>query len=84
MQDMLYELGHLEKEKIIIASIWNVKIQEGTIFFSNDNMDVEIIYVKDIKEMIEKLKEYHEIPEEIEKEYENLFILYKLNNFNKF
>jgi hypothetical protein len=40
--------------------------------------------VGNIKELFNKLREHNEIPEEIEKEFESLFILYKLNDFNEF
>jgi hypothetical protein len=40
-------------------------------------------YVNTIKEMFTKLKQYNEIPQMIEEEFENIFLLYKLNNFKK-
>jgi hypothetical protein len=57
----------------------------GLFYFFTDYSSSDFSgYANTIKEMFTQLRQYHEIPEYIEKEYEDLFLLYKLNDFNKF
>jgi hypothetical protein len=40
-------------------------------------------YTDTIKEMFTKLRQYNEIPQMIEEKFENIFIMYKLNDFKE-
>jgi hypothetical protein len=40
-------------------------------------------YVNTMKAMFNKLREYNEIPQSIEDEYEKIYLLYKLNDFKE-
>jgi hypothetical protein len=48
--------------------------------YSDLNTDRDVGTMED---MFIVLRKYNEIPDEVEREYENIFIMYKLNNFKK-
>jgi hypothetical protein len=95
-EECIYQLGYnlyhkkvypyieiYKDEELLSGGIWCF----GTagLFFFNATYSSSNAYgnVVTMEEMFTELRKYHDIPEEIEKEYEKIFIMYKLNDFNE-
>jgi hypothetical protein len=66
------------------GGIWSIgDINESFYFCVNISPNVFGGYVGTIKELFIKLKKYNNIPEEVKTEFENLFLLYKNNDFKE-
>jgi hypothetical protein len=75
-----------KNEEFLSGGFWINNLPTGsanfvvyTAFFNNDN-DID---VDTIKKMFIELRQYSDVPEEVEQEYEKIFLLYKLNDFKK-
>jgi hypothetical protein len=81
----VYPRIEIWKDKELLSiGIWNYGSVETPFYFNAEySSSNDYGYVDTIKEMFTKLRQYNEISDNIEKEYEDMFLLYKLNNFNE-
>jgi hypothetical protein len=96
-EDLTYQLGYnlynnrvypiigiYKNEELLSAGIWTYGTYVGNFNFNADVSSSDAYgTVGSIKEMFTELRKYNNIPEEAEKEYENIFIIYKLNDFKE-
>jgi hypothetical protein len=84
-EDKVYPRIEIYKDnKLLSSGHLSIGI-DTTEFYFNANYSSSFTngYVKTIKEMFIKLREAVDVPEKIEREYESLFIMYKLNNYKE-
>jgi hypothetical protein len=71
-------------DELLSGGRWGNNARGGLFYFGfNYSTSETPCYLGSLTDMFIKLREYSEIPEEVEKEYERLFLLYKLNDFKK-
>jgi hypothetical protein len=70
---------------LLSAGYWYARTDPGLFIFGTDISSSIFTNtggtVSTMKEMFVELRGYSEVPKYIEKEYESLFIMYKLNDF---
>jgi hypothetical protein len=71
-------------EGLLSGGNWYSGSIEGLFYFDTNSSSYTYGDIGTIKEMFTKLRQYNEIPEYIEKEYEKIFLQYKNNNFKEF
>jgi hypothetical protein len=73
-----------KNKRMLAAGQWIYRTTEDFFAFDADYSSSNSYgTVNTIKEMFNKLREYNDVPGEIEREYESLFIMYKLNDFKE-
>jgi hypothetical protein len=83
LKDGVYPRIEIFKDRELLSGgNWSNGINAGLFCFVNYFFSFAG-YVNTIKEMFNGLREYSKIPEEVEKEFENIFIMCKLNNFKE-
>jgi hypothetical protein len=92
--EYIYQLGYNLWDNKVYPRLETYKIGKLVFGFSlspNKSFSIGIYHassyiygnVDTIKEIFEEIKNYYDIPKEIEKEYESIFLLYKMNDFKK-
>jgi hypothetical protein len=73
------------KDKVLlVGGCWYNEMFGSLLGFSNAYFaSYKIKDVSTIKEMFIELRQYSDVPEEVERKYESLFLMYKLNDFNE-
>jgi hypothetical protein len=96
-EDLTYQLGYdlyenkvyprieiYKNEVLLSGGYWCFGASVGlSNFIASDSSSYSNSYISTIKGLFNKLRKYNELSQNIEQEYESLFIMYKLNNFNE-
>jgi hypothetical protein len=97
-EDLAYNLGYYlwdnkvypqieiyKNGKILSGGYWSTRAYEGLFHFfaAYSSSRSDGAFGCRINEMFIWLRKHSDIPEYIEKEYEEIFIIYKLNDFNE-